>query len=113
MLARHYIGESWKHGLLIIGALIVLIPFYMMVSMSLKSQQEIQSISGGLVGAQEIQTFPVCTKHGYTEEVCTMRPYKYNFWFAFKKAPIPRYLMNGLIVTVSIFLIQVLSLIHI
>ena len=61
MLARHYIGESWKHGLLIIGALIVLIPFYMMVSMSLKSQQEIQSISGGLVGAQEIQTFPVCT----------------------------------------------------
>jgi multiple sugar transport system permease protein len=80
----------------------------MMVSMSLKSQQEIQSISGGLVGAQEIQTFPVCTKHGYTEEVCTMRPYKYNFWFAFKKAPIPRYLMNGLIVTVSIFLIQVL-----
>ena len=58
MLARHYIGESWKHGLLIIGALIVLIPFYMMVSMSLKSQQEIQSISGGLVGAQEIQTFP-------------------------------------------------------
>ena len=42
----------------------------MMVSMSLKSQQEIQSISGGLVGAQEIQTFPVCTKHGYTEEVC-------------------------------------------
>ena len=71
MLARHYIGESWKHGLLIIGALIVLIPFYMMVSMSLKSQQEIQSISGGLVGAQEIQTFPVCTKHGYTEEVCT------------------------------------------
>ena len=108
MLARHYIGESWKHGLLIIGALIVLIPFYMMVSMSLKSQQEIQSISGGLVGAQEIQTFPVCTKHGYTEEVCTMRPYKYNFWFAFKKAPIPRYLMNGLIVTVSIFLIQVL-----
>ena len=108
MLARHYIGESWKHGLLIIGALIVLIPFYMMVSMSLKSQQEIQSISGGLVGAQEIQTFPVCTKHGYTEEVCTMRPYKYNFWFAFKKAPILRYLMNGLIVTVSIFLIQVL-----
>ena len=66
MLARHYIGESWKHGLLIIGALIVLIPFYMMVSMSLKSQKEIQSISGGLVGAQEIQTFPVCTKHGYT-----------------------------------------------
>ncbi len=74
----------------------------------LKSQQEIQSISGGLIGAQETQTFPVCVKTGYSEETCTMKPYQYNYWFAFEKAPIPRYLMNGVIVTLSIFIIQVL-----
>ena len=49
MQAKQYIGESWKHGILIIGAILVLLSFYMMVSMSLKSQQEIQSISGGLI----------------------------------------------------------------
>ena len=47
MQTKQYIGESWKHGILIIGAILVLLPFYMMVSMSLKSQQEIQSISRG------------------------------------------------------------------
>ena len=108
MQAKQYIGESWKHGILIIGAILVLLPFYMMVSMSLKSQQEIQSISGGLIGAQEVQTFPVCVKTGYSEETCTTKPYIYNYWFAFEKAPIPRYLMNGVIVTLSIFIIQVL-----
>ena len=108
MQAKQYIGESWKHGILILGAILVLLPFYMMVSMSLKSQQEIQSISGGLIGAQEIQTFPVCVKTGYSEETCTTKPYIYNYWFAFEKAPIPRYLMNGVIVTLSIFIIQVL-----
>ena len=108
MQAKQYIGESWKHGILIIGAIVVLLPFYMMVSMSLKSQQEIQSISGGLIGAQEVQTFPVCVKTGYSEETCTTKPYIYNYWFAFEKAPIPRYLMNGVIVTLSIFIIQVL-----
>ena len=90
MEAKQYIGEGWKHAILIIGAIVVLLPFYMMVSMSLKSQQEIQSISGGLIGAQETQTFPVCVKTGYSEEECTMKPYKYNYWFAFEKAPIPR-----------------------
>ena len=101
MQAKQYIGESWKHGILILGAILVLLPFYMMVSMSLKSQQEIQSISGGLIGAQEVQTFPVCVKTGYSEETCTTKPYIYNYWFAFEKAPIPRYLMNGVIVTLS------------
>ena len=108
MKNNQYIGEAWKHAILIIGALVVLLPFYMVVSISLKSQQEIQSISGGLIGAQEIQTFPVCTKMGMSEKMCTMKPYVYNSWFAFKKAPIARYLLNGLFVTISIFLIQVL-----
>ena len=47
MKNNQYIGEGWKHAILIIGALVVLLPFYMVVSISLKSQQEIQSISGG------------------------------------------------------------------
>ena len=70
MKNNQYIGEGWKHAILIIGALVVLLPFYMVVSISLKSQQEIQSISGGLIGAQEVQTFPVCTKMGMSEETC-------------------------------------------
>ena len=86
MEAKQYIGEGWKHAILIIGAIVVMLPFYMMVSMSLKSQQEILSISGGLIGAQETQTFPVCVKTGYSEETCTMKPYQYNYWFAFEKA---------------------------
>ena len=31
MQAKEYIGESWKHGILIVGAILVLLPFYMMV----------------------------------------------------------------------------------
>ena len=57
MQAKQYIGESWKHGILIVGAILVLLPFYMMVSMSLKSQQEIQSISGGLMERKKFKHF--------------------------------------------------------
>ena len=78
MQTKQYIAEGWKHAILIIGAIVVMLPFYMMVSMSLKSQQEIQSISGGLIGAQETQTFPVCVKTGYSEEECTMKPVSYT-----------------------------------
>ena len=28
MQAKQYIGESWKHGILILGAILVLLPFY-------------------------------------------------------------------------------------
>jgi hypothetical protein len=47
MQAKEYIGESWKHGILIVGAILGLLPFYMKGSMSLKSHQKIQFISGG------------------------------------------------------------------
>ena len=47
MKNNQYIGEGWKHAILIIGALIVLLPFYMVVSISLKSQLKIKYISGG------------------------------------------------------------------
>ena len=45
---------------------------------------------------------------GNTPEECWVTPIFYNYSEAFKKAPLVRYLMNGVIVTVSIFLIQVL-----
>ena len=57
--------EAMKHAVLILGAVVVLLPFYVMVSYSLKAT-------------------------------------------AFEKAPLVRYLLNGVIVTVSIFLIQVI-----
>ena len=39
---------------------------------------------------------------------CWRNPAAYNYGNAFKKAPLLRYLLNGVIVTVSIFVIQVL-----
>ncbi len=37
-----------------------------------------------------------------------MRPIVYNYTAAFKEAPLVRYMLNGVFVTVSIFLIQVI-----
>ena len=36
-----------------------------------------------------------------------MRPVVYNYTAAFREAPLLRYMLNGVLVTVSIFLIQV------
>ena len=36
-----------------------------------------------------------------------MRPIVYNYTAAFREAPLLRYMLNGVLVTVSIFLIQV------
>ncbi|MEO1613882.1 MAG: carbohydrate ABC transporter permease, partial [Pseudomonadota bacterium] len=50
-------------------------------------------------------------KNALMEEVtagCTKRPIVFNYTMAFSEAPLLRYLLNGVIVTVSIFLIQVL-----
>ena len=37
------IGNSLKHAALILGALIVILPFYFMLSYSLQSQREIET----------------------------------------------------------------------
>ena len=79
-----------------------------MLSFSLKSPSEIQSISGGFFGAQEMMTDHRCLKAGRSNEECTMLPIVYNYKAAFKEAPLLRYLLNGVIVTLSIFAIQVL-----
>lgn len=103
-----WFGEFLKHAVLLLGAIVVILPFYLMISFSLKSPREINSISGGLFGAQELMTDRRCIKEGRPIEECTMRPVVYNYTAAFNEAPLLRYLLNGVIVTLSIFIIQVL-----
>ena len=60
-------SEAVKHIVLIVGALVVIFPFYLMISFSFKSPSEIQSISGGFFGAQEMMTDHRCLKAGRSE----------------------------------------------
>jgi len=136
MTAQHWLGDWWKHAILIVGAIIVILPFYVMVSYSFKSPGEIDRGEGGFFGRQEMMVDPRCVKraepgrpeiaaaaerfpgldergikNALMEEVtaaCTKRPIVFNYTMAFSEAPLLRYLANGVIVTVSIFLIQVL-----
>lgn len=100
--------EAIKHVVLILGAIIVLLPFYVMLSYSFKAPHEIMQNTGGFFGAQELFRDDFCIKLGNAVEDCMVRPIIYNYTTAFEKAPLLRYLMNGLIVTVSIFLIQII-----
>lgn len=128
--------DLWKHLVLIIGAIIVLAPFYMMVSYSFKSPGEIDRGEGGFFGRQELMVDERCVKlrdpnrdeiaavaaqypgktdsqireeiMAIAETECSMRPVVFNYSKAFVEAPLLRYLLNGVIVTVSIFAIQVL-----
>lgn len=104
----NWISEFFKHAVLLLGAVIVLLPFYLMISYSFKSPYEIESNTGGLFGSQAMMTDRRCLKEGNPPEQCTMRPIVYNYTAAFNEAPLVRYLLNGVFVTVSIFLIQVL-----
>jgi len=127
--------EALKHVVLIVGAVIVLLPFYAMVSYSLKSPGEIQRNHGGFMGAQELMIDARCVKLQepdradieaarnnfpglddraiqaalleQVEEECSMTPVMFNYSKAFTEAPLLRYLINGVIVTATIFLIQV------
>ena len=105
---RFSLTETLKHAVLITGALIVLIPFYVMVSYSLKSPQEIELNRGGFFGSQEPMVNEYCVKLGNPPESCMETPVVFNYTQAFKKAPLLRYLLNGVIVTASIFIIQVI-----
>lgn len=105
---RFSVAETFKHVVLILGALIVLLPFYVMVSYSLKSPAEIMQNTGGFFGAQEAFRDDYCIKLGKTAAECMVTPVIYNYTTAFQKAPLLRYLLNGVIVTASIFFIQVI-----
>lgn len=127
--------QWWKHLVLILGTIVVLAPFYMMVSYSFKSPGEIDRGVGGFFGRQEMMIDPRCVALrqpdradiaaararfpgqddasvqaallAETEADCAMRPVVFNYSKAFTEAPLLRYLANGVIVTVSIFLIQI------
>lgn len=105
---RFSTSEAMKHAVLIVGALIVLLPFYVMLSYSFKSPSEIMTNTGGLIGLQEQFRDDYCIKLGNAPEDCMVTPIVYNYTTAFGKAPLLRYLANGVIVTLSIFFIQVL-----
>jgi len=110
-------AEALKHAMLIVGAIIVILPFYVMLSYSMKSPREIDTNTGGFFGAQEPMIDEYCLKIGTpsgevaSEELkksCLKTPVVFNYVTAFDKAPLIRYLLNGVFVTASIFLIQVL-----
>ncbi len=126
--------DWWKHLILILGMIVVIAPFYLMVSYSFKSPGEIERGEGGFFGRQELmvdercvslrapdrkdiaaasQRFPGQTENAIrtaliteAQSACSMRPVVFNYTKAFSEAPLLRYLMNGIAVTVSIFLIQ-------
>ncbi|AFO92733.1 carbohydrate ABC transporter permease [Phaeobacter inhibens] len=127
--------DWWKHLILILGVIVVIAPFYMMVSYSFKSPGEIDRGEGGFFGRQEMMVDERCVKlrdpnrkdvaaaaHRFpgasdgeirdalvaeAKADCAMRPVVFNYSKAFTEAPLLRYLLNGIIVTGSIFLIQV------
>ncbi|MGB0382108.1 MAG: carbohydrate ABC transporter permease [Alphaproteobacteria bacterium] len=129
-------SELLKHLILAVGALIVLAPFYTMLSYSFKSPAEIEQNVGGFFGSQQNMVDERCVKlqDPNRDEVmaesarfpnlnfdevrdqmvanvvqkCTTTPIAFNYGMAFSQAPLLRYLLNGVIVTVSIFLIQIL-----
>ena len=100
--------ETLKHVVLILGALVVLLPFYVMVSYSLKAPHEIMQNTGGFLGAQVPFVDERCVILGSAAADCMVNPIAYNYTSAFREAPLLRYLLNGVIVTLSIFLIQVI-----
>ncbi len=128
--------ECLKHVVLMLGALIVALPFYVMLSTSLKSPGEIERNEGGFFGSQAPMVDEFCMKRnepGRTSieravranpaleiasvraklsaalrERCTKRPAVFNYMSAFNEAPLLHYLLNGVIVTASIFVLQVI-----
>ncbi|WP_306140631.1 carbohydrate ABC transporter permease [Roseibium sp. MMSF_3412] len=105
---RFSVAETAKHAVLIVGSLIVLLPFYVMLSYSFKSPAEIMQNTGGFFGTQELFRDDYCIKLGRDVADCMVTPFIYNYTTAFEKAPLVRYLFNGVVVTASIFFIQVL-----
>ncbi|MEO0624470.1 MAG: carbohydrate ABC transporter permease [Pseudomonadota bacterium] len=132
---RFSVGETIKHAVLLAGAFVVLLPFYVMLSFSMKAPNEIERNVGGFFGSQAQMVDERCMKRGEPDrdaiaaaradfqglddsavraalvdtlrQECSATPVVFNYTTAFTEAPLLRYLINGVIVTASIFLIQV------
>lgn len=102
------IGEVVKHILLLVGAAVILLPFLYMVSVSFKAPDEIAANVGGFFGAQEPMLDYKCALTAPPGTSCMMMPVLHNYAKALIDNPLPRYMLNGIIVTASIFFIQVL-----
>ena len=87
-MTRFTKGEIVKQLVLLVGALIILAPFYQMITTSFKTSAEIAEGTLSLIPQQ----------WNIIE----------NYAEAFTATPLARYMLNGVIVTVSIFVIQVL-----
>ncbi len=48
----NWFGETMKHALLLLCSIVVILPFYLMLSYSFKSPVEIETNTGGFFGAQ-------------------------------------------------------------
>ncbi len=102
------LAEAARHIVLLVGAAIILLPFLYMVSMSFKAPDEIVSNTGGFFGAQQPMLDEHCAVTALTSDECMVTPAWHNYTKALFANPLPRYLLNGVIVTASIFLLQVL-----
>ncbi|MEM7683405.1 MAG: hypothetical protein AAF293_01175, partial [Pseudomonadota bacterium] len=54
--------EALKHAVLILGAVVVILPFYVMLSYSLKAPNEIERNVGGFFGSQDMMVNERCVK---------------------------------------------------
>jgi multiple sugar transport system permease protein len=88
MIRRGIAFEILRHVLLLLGAAIMLAPFIWMIATSFKPPQEIFSGELTLLPRQW---------HAYE-----------NYYQAFTKVPMLRYLVNGIVVTSAIFILQIL-----
>nr|WP_319514973.1 carbohydrate ABC transporter permease [uncultured Cohaesibacter sp.] len=87
MIAARYLSRAVSLGLLLLGAAIILLPFFWMISLSLKPADEIFQDS--------IQLLPSHFKWS-------------NYVVAFTKMPLWRFLINGIIVCGGILILQIL-----
>lgn len=85
---RSWLGETLRHAILLAGAVVVLAPFVWMVSTSIKPPDEVIS---------SVLRFWPDEFHGWE-----------NYKEAFTATPLLRYMMNGVFITASIFVLQVL-----
>ena len=87
MIAARYLSRAVSFGLLLLGAAIILLPFFWMISLSLKPADEIFQDS--------IQLLPSHFEWS-------------NYVVAFTKMPLWRFLINGIIVCGGILILQIL-----